>query len=566
MSGSEHVPDLIPVRMLNEYAYCPRLAYLEWVQGEFVHSVDTLEGKLRHRRVDRESGELAEQTDRGEAIESEPGKPQGLADDQEITSVLLSAPAEGLIARIDLVRSVGGFVIPIDYKRGRVPQTEQRAWEPERVQVCAQGLILRENGYRTTEGSLYFVESRMHVPVRFTDDLIARTRELVQGMRDMATTGEIPPPFVDSPKCVRCSLAGICLPDETNLFRTKKRMKAELRRLTPARDDATPVYVQSQGAILGKRDDRLVVRESGKVVDEMRLLDVSQVNLIGNVQISAQVLRELAMSDIPVLHFTTGGWFSAITTGMTHKNIELRLAQFAAASDQERSLALARRFIAGKIKNARTLLRRNHSGTVAPALQELERLLRRVSRARTADSLLGIEGNAAKVYFRYFADVLKRGETFQFRDRNRRPPRDPVNALLSFAYSLLVKDVTLALLAAGFDPFLGFFHRPRYGRPALALDVAEEFRPLIADSVVLSVINRGEVSLNDFVVRAGGVSLTKSGRRAFISAYERRLDTLVTHPLFGYSISYRRILSVQARILARVVTGEITQYEPFVTR
>lgn len=560
MEAHLDVPDLIPVRMLNEYAYCPRLAYLEWVQGEFVDNADTLQGTLRHRRVDRAAGPVPD------ANESEHSEGAGLS---EARSLLLSAPKEGLIARIDVLELEAGRVKPIDYKRGRVPDVPEGAWEPERVQVCAQGLVLRECGYETSEGSLYFIESKTHVAVPFTEELVARTRQLVEGIRQIAKEAAIPPPLVDSPKCVRCSLAGICLPDEVNLLRRERAPKAgeELRRLIPARDDAMPVYIQTQGASLGKKDDLLVVRESGKVVDEIRLLDVDHVNLIGNVQMSAQLLRELSENDIPVCHYTYGGWFSAITTGMSHKNVELRLRQYECAVDEGKSLSLARQFIQGKIRNARVLIRRNHSGDAQPGVRELQRLGARVGRINSAESLLGVEGTAARIYFHHFAQLLKsENGVFEFRERNRRPPRDPVNALLSLAYGLLVKDVTLALLTAGFDPFLGFYHRPRYGRPALALDLAEEFRPLIADSVVLAVINRGEVSPADFIRRGGAVALTAAGRRRFIMAYERRMDTLVTHPLFGYSISYRRVLAVQARLLGRFLTGEIPEYRAFVTR
>jgi CRISPR-associated protein Cas1 len=173
---------------------------------------------------------------------------------------------------------------------------------------------------------------------------------------------------------------------------------------------------------------------------------------------------------------------------------------------------------------------------------------------------------AARHYFEGFARLLKDGQPFNIEGRNRRPPRDPVNALLSFVYAILVKELTVVLHSVGFDPMMGFYHRPRYGRPSLALDLAEPFRPLIADSVVLTAINNGEIAPSDFVRRAGGVALTDCGRRAILSAFERRMDTLVTHPIFGYQISYRRILEVQARLLARTVLGELPRYPNFCTR
>ncbi len=155
---------------------------------------------------------------------------------------------------------------------------------------------------------------------------------------------------------------------------------------------------------------------------------------------------------------------------------------------------------------------------------------------------------------------------FQFDGRNRRPPKDPVNALLSLGYALLSKDLTIIVTGVGFDPYLGFYHQPRYGRPALALDLMEEFRPLIVDSVVLSAINTGAVRPDDFLRRGGAVSLTPAGRSKFIRAYERRMDEEITHPVFDYRISYRRTLEVQARLLARYLGGEISEYPPFATR
>jgi CRISPR-associated protein Cas1 len=150
--------------------------------------------------------------------------------------------------------------------------------------------------------------------------------------------------------------------------------------------------------------------------------------------------------------------------------------------------------------------------------------------------------------------------------RNRRPPRDPLNALLSFCYSMLTKDLVAVTLGVGLDPYLGVYHRSRYGRPSLALDLAEEFRPLIADSVVIALLNNGEITSADFIRRAGAVSLMPDARRTVLRAYERRLDAEVKHPMFGYRISYRRVLDLQARLLAATIVGEIPTYPPMVTR
>jgi CRISPR-associated protein Cas1 len=492
---------------------------------------------------------------------------------------MLSAPDEGLIAKMDLVDLSAAEAIPVDYKRGRVPDVPGGAWEPEQVQLCAQGLVLRENGYHCEGGILYFIQSRRRVSVPFDEPLVDRTRELIQQMREMAAAGVISPPLADSPKCPRCSLVGICLPDETRLLAASEPDTLspcpspsgrgeirEVRRLVPARDDAMPLYVQEQGATIGRSGDELTVKSRQQMLRQVKLIDVSQVSVFGNAQITAQALRDISAAGIPVCHFSYGGWFHALTTGLVHKNVELRIEQFAAAAEPARALRFARQFVIGKMKNCRTLLRRHLEDEGRDVLPDLSELAQKAAAANDAASLLGLEGMAAKLYFAGFARMLKGDHTFSIEGRNRRPPRDPVNALLSFVYAILVKELTIVLHAAGFDPMLGFYHRPRYGRPSLALDLAEEFRPLVADSVVLTLVNNGEVTPASFIRRAGAVALTDAGRRAVLAAFERRMDTLVTHPVFDYRISYRRVLEVQARLLGRALLGEIAEYPSFCTR
>ena len=546
--------------MLNEHAYCPRLAYLEWVQGDFAANEEVADGLFVHRRVDREGGELPK-----------PEAPQ--LEKLHARSVLLSAPKLGLVAKIDLIEGGGDLVVPVDYKRGEAPDVPEGAWEPERVQVCAQGLILEESGYRVDHGVLYFAMSTRRVEVQFDEVLRARTLALLAELRASASAPAAPPPLVDSPKCPRCSLVGLCLPDEVNHLRLPQAADdGEVRKLLPANDDALPLHVQSAGARVSKKDEELVVENRDGTRHTVRIAQTSQVALHGGVQITTQAVTALAGRGIPISYFSSGGWFYALTTGMTHKNVELRRLQFATAANDAASLALARRIVEAKIRNCRTLLRRNSDEPPTQDLERLAELARSARECSEAETLLGIEGTAARLYFAHFGGLLKAPPEspsqlrFDFNGRNRRPPTDPVNALLSFAYSLLAKDMAVTLLSVGFDPFLGFYHRPRYGRPALALDLIEEFRPLIADSVVLNAINTGVVRGTDFVERGGAVSLGAAGRARFLGAYERRMDELVTHPVFGYRVSYRRVLEVQARLLARHLAGEIPEFPSFLTR
>ncbi|MHB1988051.1 MAG: CRISPR-associated endonuclease Cas4g/Cas1g [Acidimicrobiales bacterium] len=547
------VPELVPARMLNEFSYCPRLFFLEWVQARFADSADTVEGRWQHRVVDEEGGR-APLPGEGEL--------------KVARSLLLSSPSLGIVARADLVEGGDdGRVAPVDYKRGSPPDNPMRSWEPERVQLCVVGLLLRDAGYSCYHGVLYFAESRTRVRVEFDEELIARTEQLLVELRLVAASDIPPPPLVDSPKCPRCSLVGLCLPDETNALAARSDQPP--RRLMPGRHDPRPVHVTEQGGYVSKDKGRLVVSRDRNEIASIRLLDVSQLCVYGNIQISTQLMRELMAREVPICYFSYGGWFSGIAQGLPSKHVDLRRRQVAVSSHG--GLEIARKVVEGKVRNSRTLLRRNSRSRPEATIASLKELATRAAGATSVATLLGIEGAAARLYFESFATMIRSelwfpGATFDFNGRNRRPPKDAVNCLLSFGYALLTKDLTAITYAVGFDPYLGFYHRPRFGRPALALDLAEEFRPLIVESMVLGLINNGEIQASDFLVRAGGVALTSDGRRTTILAYERRLDTEITHPLFGYKVSYRRVLEVQCRLLGAVLFREIAEYPAFVTR
>lgn len=581
------LPDYLPARMLNEFVYCPRLFFYEWVEGVFKHSSDTEDGAFKHERHDTHEDGL-------------PPTDQILAEaDLKARSVTLSSEKIRLIAKIDLVEAEAGRVRPLDYKRGspRTGDAGPEAWPADLVQICAQALVLRDNGYQCDEGFIFYYGTKQRVRVPITDTLVEQTLLALDDAKRLAVSGRIPPPLVDSPKCARCSLVSICLPDETisalglpagssvdnqlGLFpdddQEERRVPdldiEDVRRLTPARDDLKPLYVTGYALSVGKSGERLQVKEKGSLVQEVRLNDISQVNLFGPVQISGAAIQALCYTEKAVAHFSMGGWFYGLTTGLGLKNVFLRREQFRRADDDAFCLRAAQDIVSSKIRNQRTLLQRNHIEAPAGVLDRLKRLAQHAEDTGEIDQLLGIEGTAAGLYFGAFGGMVKvedadgvPAESFDFRTRNRRPPRDPVNALLSFAYSLLARDLTIACHVVGFDPFIGFYHQLRFGRPALALDLMEGFRPLIADSAVLIAINTRMVSAGDFVTAGDAVALTQKGRTAFLRAYEQRMDQLVTHPVFGYRISYRRVLEVQARLLARFVTGELPVWPQFETR
>ncbi len=629
----------LPARMLNEFVYCPRLYYYEHVEGIFVDNADTLRGAAIHTKVDGGKGGMPKSREAVPApsnasadIASPEGPPQGagtaplLEDTIHSRSVMLGSDKHGVVAKMDLVEVRVGAdgevasVCPVDYKVGSPRTGDDGAndlWDTDRMQLGLQCLVLRENGYQCDGGIIYYRGTKQRVPMEFTPELEAWVMRKIDECR-MVARGPIPPPLVDSPKCVRCSLAPVCLPDETKLLarRSCDAPSQEVpappssrsgggqrtlgdegvadtacdggvaatspRRLMAARDEKRVLFLNTQGFRIGCNDEVLKVKEKDRTVEEVRVSDVSQVVLFGNIQITTQTIQLLCEHDIPVTFFSMGGWFYGLARGHGLKNILVRIAQFRTAGDEAACLRIARQFVRGKIHNHRVLFMRNHETPPERVKLRLGRAREDVERCGSLAELLGVEGAAAAEYFAEFAGMLRNPEAddipdvpagpeapwarFDFTTRNRRPPTDPVNAMLSLAYSLLAKECTVAAYAVGLDPYVGFYHQPRHGRPALALDVMEEFRPLIAESVVLTAVNNRYVTPVDFVTAGRAVNLSAGGRKKFFQCFEQRMNSLVTHPLFDYKVSYRRAVELQFRILARVLTGEIPEYTPFLTR
>lgn len=613
----EETPEPLPARMLNEFVYCPRLFYYEHVEGVFRESEDTLRGSSLHARVDSGSGALPpakKRRQKAKVQERDAGSPQPaskeLHDDAASTepetiharSVTLASDELGVVAKMDLIEARRDpddlfsplEVQPVDYKLGSPREGEDgpEIWDTDRMQLGLQCLILRHNGYACPGGVLYYRGTKQRVALALTTELESWVREQIDTARKCAVASEIPPPLENSPKCVRCSLAPICLPDETayleNLPPDEEEVPVDenesvpVRRLMAARDERRALYLSTPGLYLGLKSERLEIRDKDKKsLDSVRLSDVTHVALMGPIQISTRAVQVLCQRGVPVTFHSSGGYFYGIAQGHALPNIRYRIAQFEAAADPLRSLRLAQAFVEGKIRNQRTLLRRNHLQPPPDVLRQLKRHHQQAGQAADLNELLGREGAAAALYFGAFAGMFKTSDPveleedsapdaelirFDFQKRNRRPPRDPVNALLSLGYSILARDCTIAATAVGLDPYRGFFHQPRAGRPGLALDLMEEFRPLIVDSAVLTLLNNRMLSPADFVQAGAAVNLTAAGRRTFFHAYEQRINAVVTHPVFDYKVSYRRALELQVRLLARVLTGEIPRYIPFVTR
>jgi len=546
----------MPVRRLHNFAYCQRLFYLQWVEDLWVEDSNTAAGSHLHRNTDKPS-HWKDDLD--------------LAERASLRSLSLESDTLGLRGVIDLIEDTGAGREILDYKRGSARRDENDhriAKENDALQLAAYALLLEEIDLPVTKASIYYGAERSRIAVPLTEELFDKVRSTIAAARAAADSGICPPPLVDDPRCLHCSAYSICLPNESAYWSGKE--KAPLKDKEPPRppgDQGEIVVIQNRKAYLACRGGELHVRLEGEVVSKHPLEQVQAVYLYGPVQTSTQALHSLLERQIPVAYFSPAGRFLGTTSGLPQSGIDARLGQARAFDSPAHRLPIACEMIRAKIHNQRVLLMRNGSPPEV-ILKQLATLRDRCPEAKDLDSLRGLEGAAAALYFQHFKTMLKgtAGENFDFEGRNRRPPKDPLNALLSQGYSILAKELTGMCHSVGLDPFIGILHQPRYGRPALALDLMEEFRPLIADSVALSLLNRQELGESDFVHTSKGVFMGDSGRRQFWRAWFRRLDTEVKHPQFGYKMSYRRMLDVQTRQLWRYFRGDAKTYHGFTTR
>jgi len=328
------------------------------------------------------------------------------------------------------------------------------------------------------------------------------------------------------------------------------------------------MYVTEQGARIEKEYRRLLVTKHDEVLLAVPLGRVSEVVLVGWVGATTPALLMLLDAGVPLSFVTRTGKLRGRLTPPSPKNLPLRHAQYDRARDPVFCLAVGRAIVDGKLRNSRALayrIRRSRPQIAAAWLERIERAVAAVAQADDLDTLRGIEGAAAKTYFQVLRGALRPEMTFE--KRTRRPPRDAANALLSLGYTLLTQNLMTACEVVGLDPYDGFFHADKYGRPALALDLVEEFRGPVVDSVVQLVINKRMIGPEDFTGRpGGGIYLSDRGLHKFLRQYTHRLNTAILHPRYGRRLTYQRIFEVQARLLAKTIQRELDTYPPFRVR
>ena len=474
----------------------------------------------------------------------------------------------------------------METKHGSAPRDDDgrpTTWDNDAVQLCGQALLMEEAfGKPVERGFQFYAGTRERVEVRFTEELRAKTRAAIDECRRLSALDAPPDPLPAElrHRCFGCSLAPVCLPEET-LYQIGLPPATEetaappgLTRVIPQSDDGAVLYVQEPGSHVGKRSEHLVVRKDGQEVTRVPM----------HAHPAAGGVRQRPGLDAGVGDAGAERDPGGVPDGPWpfHRHVCPGGEEECRPAGGAVSPLRRRRGVSVAVEGGGARQAHQPAGVVdaEPAGRRRPRQ-RRAGRARPggpdpASGQCGLVGDGVGTGGPGSGVVLRRvrpvfasaaaGPRLRVHGRNRRPPRDPVNALLSFAYAMLAKDCFSAVCTVGFDPYKGFFHQNRHGKPSLALDLMEEFRPVIADSVVLTLINNEMLTPADFVVWREACQLTDSGRKTFFQAYEQRKATVVTHPVYGYKMSYSRMLEVQARMLAAYVRGSVPAYTGFTVR
>ena len=537
---------LLRIHALHALAYCERLFYLEEIENVRIADERVYAGRRLHVEIERK-------------------------EDEELLNFSLESGELGLAGKFDALRRRDGELIPYEHKRGRSARSldgKAEAWKSDRLQIIAYAVLLEEHASEIiSEGRIRYHADNCTVRVCVDEQARKDLRFAIARARELQKSIERPPVTDNERLCVKCSLAPVCLPEEARLarnFAEEERSETVLEkqplRLFPADDDRRVLHVLTNGAKVGRKGDRLEIWSPEEEETQLYpVQEIGQVVLHGFSQITTQAIRLCADRDIGIHWVTYGGrYMGAWTNGAG--SVQRRIRQYQALTNPEFCLQLARRLAEARVRGQLSFLLRacRETKRATEAVQEsiisIRRLLSPLSRADSIDSLRGFEGMIGAHYFRALPDLIipEAGELMKPDGRNRRPPRDRCNALLSYGYALLLKDITNAILVVGLDPSLGFYHQPRSQAHPLALDLMELFRvPLIDLPVVASINRRQWDETEDFQIAGQQVWLSDAGRKKFIAIYERRKADTWKHPVIGYSLSYARHLELEVRLLEK---------------
>lgn len=456
------------------------------------------------------------------------------------------------MGRCDTVEAADdGSLTVVEHKAAPVRRSSQVTF-PQKIQLALQASCLRDQGHAVDGAAVWFSTTRRRVEVALDDELMATAESEVEATRAVVDCPVPPIPLEDDARCQRCSHVSVCLPDE-------HRQRAPARRIGIADPTGRVLHLATPGsrASLSRGQIKISARDQDPVV--VPLEQTAGLVVHGNADVSAALLRETLERGYPIVWCAWSGRVVGWANSAKAPNLAARSLQH--RLDEDTRLTVARAMISAKVRNQALMLRRHGH----PGRDELRKLAYQAERANSSVALFGIEGRAAKAYFAGLSGAF-RPEWAAFTGRAGRPARDPVNAALNVAYGLLLADVLRSVVACGLDPAGGVLHSAGRNKPALALDLMEEFRAPLADAAVVWAINNGELRAEAFRHDVDAVRLSRDGRRSLISAYERRVASSFTHPLFGYQVTWRRAMEVQARMFLAVVLGEMQAYRAIALR
>ncbi|MDG7037058.1 MAG: type I-MYXAN CRISPR-associated endonuclease Cas1 [Nitrososphaerota archaeon] len=523
---------IIHVAGLHALSYCERLFYLEEVEGIRLADDSVYAGRALH--------ELLAKQEKGHRV------------------ISLRSARLGLAGEVDAVHYREGGLVPYEHKRGhakRQPNGKAGAWPWDALQVVAYAMLIEdETGKIVPEGRIRYHADNITVRIPLTDEGRKLVLDSIESARQLRRKGIRPPVNSNENACIHCSLAPVCLPEEERLLASPQW---EAIRLFPATVDGEVVHLLTPSTVR-KNGEALMVKSKGEALGVYPIRSLLSIIAHGNVQITTQALHLCAYNDVSVHWFTSGGrHISALTTGPA--SVQRRIRQYQALCDPAMCLSLVRKLVSAKVENQLKFVLRatRKAPRIVPILRAIEEMrasIRAVQKADGIDSLRGIEGSAARAYFNAIPHLLKKGidEDLRPAGRNRRPPLDKFNALLSFGYSLLYGSTLQAITAVGLEPSLGFFHTPRSSGQPLALDIMELFRVPVWDMIVITSINRQQWnSGSKFEVTKEHVWLSKVGKREVVELFENRMNEVWKHPVTGYSLSWRRAIELEVRLLEK---------------
>lgn len=528
----------IPISLVAHTVFCDRRTWLEAV-GEHVDSSQIEAGLTAHSRVD-----------------------SAVSDARTSRSVEIADEGLQIVGKCDVIRAGLGSVTIVEYKATpvrRVPEVTQA----NVVQLALQRICLESAGTEVSSQEVYFTNHRRSVQVDLSEDDFVAAKHWVERTRAIIRSTTAPAPLVDDARCRFCSHVSVCLPDEHHAEELSR-----IRRIAVSDPAGDLLHLTTPGSRASIKGGRIVVQRSGEQSLSVPVERVVGLVVHGNVDVSAALIREMLWRGYGVIWCSSAGKVVGHARSASTPNGYPRVVQHVRSFAGD--LDLARELICSKVANQATQLRRSARNDVSDSVGRIRQISREFGNAPSLEVIFGFEGEAASLYFGAFTGMLSDSADPEFKflwpGRRGRGSTDPINVALNYTYGLLVADCIRAIHACGLDPHAGFVHSSVRNKPALALDLMEQFRPVVADSAVLMAINNGQFTTADVNSVGGATRLSTTGRRTLASVYERRVAQEFTHPVFKYKVSWRRAIEVQARMILGVIDGSQTKYVGIRTR